>query len=187
MWEQLEKGRLALLQMLADLQKAAPAPVEPPQKPLRADPADLNRERLYAVAYGSLGRRMGLDVKIPKEVNCANAITHVMSLAGVQGLPAKGIPGTTTLYDWLRKRPEFREVFEAKYGDILIYPTGMDAPEIPGRPSLKHGHVFIVGKYQLMSNNSQTGLWDYHWPSLQAADDHYRIKGGLPRFIFRFV
>ncbi|MCR2833467.1 hypothetical protein [Parerythrobacter lacustris] len=167
------------------LPPATPEPVTIPEsevvasepKPIPPSP----REVLYQVAFTSLGRRMGLDTNIPKEVNCANAITHVMTLAGVKGLPGKGIPGTSTLYDWLRKSVEFEKAAAPQFGDIIIYPTGM------GNGEVRNGHVFIAGKHQLMSNNSATGRWDNHWENLAEADAFYTKKGGIPRFCFRWI
>lgn len=150
-------------------------------------PSISNREKLYATAFASLGKRMGLGTSIPKSVNCANAITHVMKIAGVKGLPATGIPGTAALHAWLKKRAEFVEVKSPRFGDIIIYPTGSDAADVPGSAKIPNGHVFVAGKHQLMSNNSKTGKWDNHWESLAAADAYYKKQGGLARHIYRWV
>lgn len=169
--------------------EAPKQPVEPPKEVVVApmpQPVKTNAQRLYDTAYESLGKRMGLDKTVPKDVNCANAATHVMILAGVPGLPKKGIAGTANLYEWLSTSPAFSQRKTPGVGDIVIYPTGYDAPEIPGMPTLSNGHVFIKGKYQLMSNNSSTGLWDNNWNSLEKADEYYTKKGGIPRYSFHW-
>jgi len=149
--------------------------VVPPDEPTEAP------KRLYDVAYASLGKKLGLDKSVPKDVNCANALSHVLILAGVKGLPVKGIAGTAALYEWLKKSKDFVEVQTPGTGDIICYPTGY------GKPTISNGHIFIKGKYQLMSNNSKSGLWDNHWKSLAEADAYYTQKGGIPRFCFRLI
>lgn len=143
-------------------------------------------ERLYDVAFESMGKRMGLDRTVPIELNCANALSHVLILAGVKGLPKKGIAGTANLYEWLKKSKDFKQIKVPEVGSIVIYPTGYDAPEIPGMPSLSNGHVFIKGKFQMLSNNSKNGRWDNLWKSLDAADTYYTKLGGIARYCFRW-
>jgi hypothetical protein len=188
-WHKVKKPKDDIITQPEPVPEAPKLPVEPPT-PVEVtpmpQPPKTNAQRLYDSAYASLGKRMGLDTRIPKDVNCANAATHVMILAGVKGLPAKGIPGTANLYEWLKKSKDFAEVRTPGVGDIVIYPTGYDAPDIPGKPSLSNGHVFIKGKWQLLSNNSFSGLWDNHWNSLEKADTYYTKQGGIPRYSFRW-
>ena len=157
-------------------------PKTPPETPHTSEtvPSITNREKLYQVAYSCLGKHMGLTSGIDKSVNCANALSHVLILAGVNGLPQKGIPGTAELYGWLLRSKQFDKMAEPLPGDILIYPTGY------GNGSVR-GHAFVVGKRNPMSNNSNTGLWDAHWDSVSEADEFYSKKGGIPRSVFRYI
>lgn len=155
---------------------AVPKPTEPVKPPVQVK---TKREKLYDLAVSCLGKRMGLDKSVPIELNCANALSHVLILAGVKGLPPKGIAGTANLYAWLKKSKEFELVSTPLLGDVLCYPTGF------GNGKVSNGHVFIMGKKNPMSNNSATGKWDAHWDSLKEADDYYTKKGAIPRFTFR--
>lgn len=146
-----------------------------------------NQERLYSVAYASLGKDMRADKSVPIELGCASSMSGVLKLAGVKTLPAKGIPGTAQLFSWLKLSPQFSQIKTPGVGDIVIYPTGYDDPQIPGLPKLQNGHVFVKGKFQLLSNNSATGKWDNHWDSLEKADAYYTRYGGIPRYSFQYV
>lgn len=157
--------------------KEAPLPPKPAERPM---PTKSNREKLYDAAYASLGIHRGRDTSVDKSVNCANALTDVMIRAGVPGLPPKGIASTASLYAWLLRSKDFEKMGEPEAGDICIYPTGY------GNGSIR-GHAFVKGKFQMMSNNSETGLWDNQWDSLEAADRYYTGHGGIPRSTFRWI
>jgi hypothetical protein len=165
----------------------APEPIVEVKAP--PDPVLSPRERLYQVAYDSLGKDMRADKSVPKELGCATSMSKVLQLAGVKELPTKGIPGTAKLYEWLSKSKQFTRITsgDVRPGMIICYPTGYDDPAVPGLPVLANGHVFIKGKYQLLSNNSATGLWDNHWESMAKADAYYTKYGGIPRYVFDFV
>lgn len=156
------------------------APVLPEPKETPMTPTKSNRERIYDTAYACLGKHMGLDKSVDKSVNCANALTHVMILSGIPGLPAKGIASTASLYGWLLRSTEFEKIANPEPGDIAIFPTGY------GNGSVR-GHAFIVGKKNPMSNNSKNGLFEAHWDSLKEAEDFYTKKGGIPRHCFRWI
>lgn len=136
-----------------------------------------HRQTIYNTAYSLLEQKLGKDTSIPKGVNCANAVTDVLIRAGVPGLPAKGIPGTWTLNEWLKAN--LVVVKDPLPGDIIMSPTGY------GKKSMPNGHVGIVGKYQVMSNNSRTGKWDTHFTQ-QTWRDRYETKGGYPVIFYRW-
>ncbi|RJQ33855.1 hypothetical protein C4568_03580 [Candidatus Parcubacteria bacterium] len=137
------------------------------------------REKFYDYAYQCLGQKKGLDRSIPKEVNCANALSHVLIGFGVSGLPIKGIASSATLDRWFAKSPGFEKVSEPQFGDIISSPTGSGNGKI-------RGHVGVVGKHQIMSNNSRTGLWQSHW-TLKEWIDYYQKYGGLKTNYYRLL
>jgi hypothetical protein len=129
---------------------------------------------LYEVAYSLLGRRLTLDLNVPKEVGCAQAISYVLKRYGCL-IPNKGISGTAGMYDWLKKNSV--EIGNPEVGCILLYATGSGNGKI-------RGHVFVVGKNSLMSNNSNTGLFDYQWTQ-EKAKLYYEEHGGFKPHYFR--
>lgn len=167
-----------------DTEPATPKPTSAPipaPEPILSQTKQTNRERLYEAAYDSLSLPRGLDKSIDKSVNCANAATHVMILAGVKGLPKLGIAGTAMLYAWLLRSPLFGKISETeiKPGDLLIWPTTY------GNGSIR-GHIFVAGKFQLMSNDSSTGRWNNHW-IFSEAKAYYTGHGGIPMSAFRYL
>ena len=144
-------------------------------KPL--PPMATRTRKLYDLAKSLLSMHLGLDKSIPWGVNCANAATHVLIKAGVKGLPAKGIAGTAALLSWLQSSSEFDEVDNPEPGDIIMSATGTGNGKC-------RGHVGIVGQHQIMSNNSETGLWDTQW-TMDRWNDYYRAYGGILTRYFR--
>lgn len=173
-----------LLELLR--QKGETPVLEPP--PIPDDPTlptvnpvtmKTNREKLYDVAAESLGKRMILDKAVPDSLGCASSLSHVLKLAGVVGLPPKGIGSTAVLHKWLSENPQFTKVSSPLPGDVISSPTGT-----PGA-KLSNGHMGIVVKYGICSNNSQDGRWSQHW-KLPEWIDYYTTKGRIPTTYFRY-
>lgn len=176
-----------VIKRLAELliQKGEPVVIEPP--PLA--PPDLptiepikvktNREILYDVTAASLGKRMIMDRAVPDRLGCASSLSNVLIKAGVKGLPKLGIGSTAVLHKWLLNNPQFEVVTSPLPGDIISSPTGT-----PGA-RLSNGHMGIVVKHGICSNNSDTGLWSQHW-TLPKWIDYYSTKGRIPTTFFRF-
>ena len=133
------------------------------------------RERLYEAAFSCLGSDMS-----PKEneLGCAESLYFVMKKAGVPGLPAKPIYSTIVFDEWLREH--FERVDEPEPGDIVMSATAS------GNGTVKHGHVGVVGKHSIMSNNSATFMWDYHL-TLAWWRDYYGRKGAMPVKFYRWA
>lgn len=134
-----------------------------------------NAEKLYKVGYDALGTRM-VEAGVPPELGCASSLNNVYERAF--GREIGGGASTYLLWEALNASPKFKEVTTPQKGDIILSPTGY-----PGS-KLKNGHVGIVGNVTIMSNNSQTGLWDYHW-KLKEWLDYYTVKGGIKTFYYR--
>jgi hypothetical protein len=161
--------------------KPPEAPELPPVAPLPIDPVTMptKPEILYQKAYDCLGTHQTLNPSVPNEVGCGEAWSSVAKKAGVEGIPPLGYAGTANLYLWLKSNPAFLSVPVPEAGDTIISPTGY------GNGSVR-GHVGIVGKHHIMSNNSDTGLFSDHW-KLEEWRMYYGLNGGLPIAFFRWI
>lgn len=139
---------------------------------------------VYQKAAQSLGRHMTLNEAIPAEVGCAEAVSAVLSLAGVSD-GTKGIAGTSALEDWVIQSGRFTKIPIPETGALLISATGK------GNGSVE-GHTGFFGRYDLrfpadwglLSNDSASGLFLERW-SWSRWQKHYSGAGGLPCNIYR--
>lgn len=169
--------------LISALQKQPTTPPEAPKQPVEAPkpPETSRREALYEFAVSKLGKKLGRNPNVPKELNCANALSDLLIQFGVKGLPMLGIEGTATLTDWIAKSPEFQEINMPEPGDLAAFPTGT------GNGKIANGHIFIAGKHHWMSNNSnKERIWDDHWTQKEALDYYWWVGGMKPRY-FRCV
>jgi hypothetical protein len=109
-----------------------------------------NSQKLYDLSYSLIGHHLSLNDAIPASFGCAQAVSYVLKEFGAP-IPSKGIDGTVDLSKWLKDN--CTSVSKPDLGDIIISVTQGD----------NHGHVGIVGKNAIMSNDSQTGLWQPFW------------------------
>lgn len=136
-----------------------------------------NGLKIYNVAKECLGTHITLDDNVPHELGCAEAISYILKQTELFAtLPATGFPGTAALADWLTSNPLFEEVEEPIPGDIVVYPTGSSSIDSP------HGHVFICGKYGLLSNDSATGLFLEVWDIKKATEYYQNVLKFMPHF-----
>lgn len=129
---------------------------------------------------------MTLNDTVPAEVECAEAVSAVLALAGISD-GAKGIAGTAALDAWMASSPLFELITIPEEGAIIVSPTGAGNGTI-------EGHTGIFGKYDLqfpgdwgiLSNDSATGrfLERWSWVRWQA---YYKTAGGLPCTIYRAI
>lgn len=155
--------------------KPAPAPVPAPVEPVVTTPFPVKKSQLlYDKSKSLIGKHLTLDDSVPKDVGCAQAISYVLKEAGYP-IPKGGISGTASMADWLKNNCD--EVFLPEKGDIII------SISFTGVPNFR-GHVGVVGVSQIMSNNSDTGLWDTQW-TYQGWIDYYQKKGRLKTKYFR--
>lgn len=147
---------------------------------------------LYETCLEYYGKDVSLDQTIPNEVQCAEAVSFILEKAGFDrpgrnsDIPDKGIPGTWTLYQFLKNNPLFRPWMNEDNADgipagvIIISPAGTSSLT----PPYPHGHVGITGKNgEIFSNDSSSGLfltlfdmagWEYF----------FEKKRGLKTFLF---
>lgn len=96
------------------------------------------------------------------------------------GHPIGGGAATRDLVRYLRSDPTFKEVLIPLPGDIVISPT--DYSRLPNPPFV--GHVGLIGKHCIMSNNSYNGLWQTKY-TLNSWKKRYYDLGGYPMLFFR--
>lgn len=142
------------------------------------------QEKLYQTLISSIGKRMTLDVSVPPELGCAQALSALLKQSGFD-VPKYGISGTATLAIWMQNNPQFEQIFAPEDKCIIISTTNS------GNGSVR-GHCGVLGvkgkqfkdDWGIVSNDSQTGLllelWNYtNWV------EFYIKKGQLETFFFR--
>lgn len=136
------------------------------------------RQALYAYARICIGKNMSFDA--PDEYGCADSVNQIALRA--LGRPIGGGASTNLMYASLRSSLRFLKVTVPQPGDIIISPTGYG-----GAGGIANGHVGIVcegGK--IMSNNSNTGLWEENY-TLASWRDRYWLRGGYPVLFYRVI
>jgi hypothetical protein len=129
---------------------------------------------LYDTAYSLLGKHLTLDLDVPKEVGCGQALSYVLKRYGMLRMPRDGISGTIGIEKWLSENATDIEEQEATAGDVIVSITEGD----------NHGHCGILGYRSIMSNNSFTGLLSCDW-TLDKWKTQYEVKQGLVTKYFR--
>jgi len=130
---------------------------------------------IYKTAKSYLGKDMA---KYQDEYGCAEALIEVVRLA--TGIILNGGFSTYLLYGALKNSKNFTQVKSPERGDILISPSGT------GNGRIKNGHVGIVSdKGFIMSNNSNTALWDEHI-NTWSWEYRYKTIGGFPMLYYRY-
>lgn len=130
-------------------------------------------DKLYDIAYSCIGIDMA---PLNDAFGCAEALSHVLMKAGVPDMHHPYV-GTADLDRWLRDHLTAVEAPEK--GDIAMFPTGTGNGKV-------RGHCFVVGEHSWMSNNSQSGKWDYHWKGADAIE-YYEVFGGIKARYYRWV
>lgn len=140
-------------------------------------------ERIYETAKAALNTQLTLDPSIPAELGCAEAVSTILKRCEYD-IPANGIPGTATLYAWLKNNPLFRELVDyqeaPKPGTIIISPAGTSSVGFP------HGHVGIVARFGVLANDSNTGLFRENY-TLQTWQQFFGGIRKLQTFYFEAV
>lgn len=134
---------------------------------------------LYEFAKLNLGK--DLSTMADNDVACAEVVSYI-----IQDLFISYVPITTStfaLYKYLQTNRHFKKVDVPLPGDIVISPTGVKG----GQNGILHGHVGIVGKNGVvMSNNSETGLFDTHL-TLAYWRSYYVVRGGYIMEFYRLT
>ncbi len=128
-------------------------------------------QKLYDIAFSCIGKHLSLDESVPANFGCAEAVSYILLKYGTV-MPDRGIPGTDALNTFCAEH--YTEVPTPDVGDIIISIT----------QGTNHGHTGIVGKHAIMSNDSQTGLWQPWW-SLPAWIEFYSVQKKLSTKYYR--
>jgi hypothetical protein len=161
--------------MIALLKKQLSILQDALNKILQTMPSD----HIYRVAKLNLDNHLTMDNSVPKEVGCGQALSKVLSLSGYW-VPKGGIAGTAMMLDFLVGNKAFKEVTEPLRGDVAVCATGQAGSLVP------HGHVGIVGNEWVMSNSSQTGLWEANY-TLDGWRDFFEWRCGFKTRYFRAI
>lgn len=134
-------------------------------------------ETLYNMALTFIGTDASPHDIAPDEYGCAETVDTIYKKAFGRYMNGSGMPilSTAQMYLYLNRSPQFTQLFGPQTGCIVISPTGATG-------SVGSGHVGIVGKYQIMSNDSRTGTFEANysrdgWPRIFA-------RRGFPSYYF---
>lgn len=151
---------------------------------INSRPISMKEQLIYQKAADCLGLHMTLNNAVPAEVGCAQAVSAVLSLAGISD-GAHGISGTASLEEWIIASGLFERIGMPEAGAIVISATGTGNGTI-------EGHTGFFGLYNkqfpgdwgILSNDSATGLFKetWSWVRWQA---YYGGAGGLTVHIYR--
>lgn len=151
---------------------------EPTPEPEIVTPS--TKDTLYTVSKGLIGKHLTLNPLVDSRLGCAQALSYVLKQVKWTSIPKHGIDGTAGLLEWFKGHIElFKEVDTPTVGTIILNVTGTGN----GRA---RGHTGVVGKNSIMSNNSQSGLWDTHW-DLDTWKAYYEKFGGMKTHYFDIV
>lgn len=154
-------------------------PIEPPQLS--------NREKLYNASKGYIGLDLTPEDKIPDDVACVAQFQEVFRRTFGTYL-GTGAALYSTYY--LAKALAISNLVEkvapedAQFGDIWCFATGENIRATS--PNVR-GHVFVMGKQDWMSNNSNEpnkGKWMAHWRG-DAVKRYFIQSNGFPAHVYR--
>lgn len=117
------------------------------------------------------------DWMVPDEVSCAYAVSTILREID-QTFPI--ITGTATLDDYLSKSTKFERVLEPQAGDLVVSPTGQGNGNLIGHTG------FYISDTEIMSNNSNTGLFEKNY-TRDGWRNRYHYKGGFPVRLYRKI
>lgn len=150
-----------------------PEPVPAPVEAVQLSP----RERLYLLAKASLGVDASPNDVAPDEYGCMETVDDIYFKARgfyINGSKNQPTISTATGRDIMRAGRYFRQVSIPQQGCIIISATGLGS-----NPNMPNGHVGIMGKFGIMSNNSITGKFDEYY-TLKTWMARYKLVGGYP-------
>lgn len=138
-----------------------------------------NRERLYNRAKSFIGRDASPKDTVSDDVACVESLQCVYrDEFGEFIATGAAFTSTWSLLITLKDHVDFYEVTEPLPGDIILSATGT------GNGSIDYGHVGVCGKTHIMSNTSDTGIWEPNY-TYKEWDDYFFKRGGFPTSYFR--
>lgn len=146
-----------------------------------------NETKVYNEAKACLGLHITLNNNVPADVGCAEAVSFVLTKAGITGIPAAGFAGTADLYRWLLSNPQFKIIEQPEQGAVIVSPTGFGNGTVEGHTGIIAAFgLQYPNEFGILSNNSDNGLFQEKW-NLLTWWENYGLKGHLPVAIFRVV
>lgn len=158
------------------MQPTPTSPKTPISDPVQPQGQSNNGLEFYAIAAECLGLDLSTDPSIPPEVSCAVAVNNVYRKTF--GHELGGGASTAAMYWVLKSDSRFEAISDPLPGDIVISPSGASVKNAP------HGHVGIVAKHGILSNNSLNGLFQETY-TLESWKQYYCNKLGFPQLFYR--
>lgn len=110
---------------------------------------------------------------------CAQTVNSIVEAA--IGSSIGGGASTYLMYQCLiAQTTRFTLVQTPVPGDIVISPSGYSTKGVP------NGHVGIVGRFGILSNNSQNGLLQEDY-TLDTWQDFFAVLDGFPVYYFHVI
>lgn len=139
--------------------------------------ATANSQKIYEVAAAHLNQSLCENHMF----GCMETVNNIFEIAF--GSEIGGRQSTYMGYQYLtgalKGKYTFVEVTDPLPGDVIISPTGYGKSEV-----MPNGHVGIVAKYGILSNNSYTGRLEEGY-KLDSWKARYADRGGYPVKFFR--
>lgn len=134
-------------------------------------------DKIYAIAKSCLGKDLCGNVNIA--YGCAETVNSIVEAA--IGQPIGGGSSTYLMYQCLLTQSQrFVKVETPVTGDIVISPSGYSTKNV------LNGHVGIVGKEGILSNNSANGLLQEDY-TLESWTDYFQDLEGFPVYYFHVL
>lgn len=150
----------------------------PPPEPVIETPPEPPKPMPPSPIYEKAKSCLGTDIAATQnELGCAEAVSYIFNACKVQYFPAKGFLSTADFYKWLKTNAVL-VTDEPQPGDIIISPTGTSTI------GSTHGHIGVVGKFGIMSNNSMNGLFQQNY-TMDSWTRYYHVKLGFPVLYYR--
>lgn len=147
--------------------------------PVIEAPMVTNSMKLYETAKASLGKDMSPENKAPNSLACMESMDGVYLAAfGEHLLDPDERLSTQLGYQAMLKDGRLEPISAPEGGCIVICPTGYSSI------GTSHGHTGVWGEYDVMSNDSNTGLWSDNYTH-DAWYNLFQKTLGFPVFYFK--
>lgn len=168
-----------ILKLMASTDNQTQVSIQTPPEAPKQPQETSNSQKLYDTAVACLGRDMSPQNLAPNSLACAESLNGVFKEAFGKVIDdGSGLLSTAGLYQRLKNDSRFTQVNDPQPGDIVISPTGLSYK------GSAHGHCGLWGKFDIMSNDSDTGKWKDNYTH-QAWYDVFQKELGFPVFFFR--
>lgn len=130
------------------------------------------RDKIYNAAVANFGKHLTLDPSVPFDVGCAEAVSTVLQQADIVSIPQRGFAGTWDLWQWLKYNKQFVQTTGPEYGGVVMSPTGTST-----QGGDVHGHVGIILKKGIASNDSSNGMFNENYSFDAWVHSFHDVKG----------